>query len=58
MKQEGLQGIPSRKRWRRGKSGIRPQDVTNHLARDFGAEAHNTKWVTDMTYIRTAEGWL
>jgi len=58
MKQEGLQGIPSRKRWRRGKSGPRPQDVTNHLARDFGAEALNTKWVTDITYIRTAEGWL
>lgn len=58
MKQEGLQGIPSRKRWRRGKSDPRPQDVTNHLARDFGAEALNTKWVTDITYIRTAEGWL
>ncbi len=56
MKQEGLQGIPARTRWRRGKSGIRPQDVTNHLARDFGAEALNTKWVTDITYIRTAEG--
>ena len=58
MKQEGLQGIPSRKRWRRGRSGTRPQDVTNQLARDFGAEAPNTKWVTDITYIRTAEGWL
>ena len=58
MKQEGLQGIPSRKRWRRGRSGIRPQEVTNQLARDFGAETPNTKWVTDITYIRTAEGWL
>lgn len=58
MKQEGLQGIPSRKRWRRGKSGLRPHDVTNHLARDFSAESPNTKWVTDITYIRTGEGWL
>ena len=58
MKREGLQGIPSRKRWRRRKSGDRPQDVRNHLARDFGAETSNTKWVTDITYIRTAEGWL
>ncbi len=58
MKQEGLQGIPARTRWRRGKAGLRPHDVTNHLARDFAAEALNTKWVTDITYIRTAEGWL
>ncbi len=58
MKREGLQGIPSRKRWRRRKSGDRPQDVTNHLARDFEAATPNTKWVTDITYIRTAEGWL
>ena len=32
--------------------------MTNQLARDFGAETPNTKWVTDITYIRTAEGWL
>jgi putative transposase len=30
----------------------------NHLARDFGAATPNTKWVTDTTSIRTAEGWL
>lgn len=58
MKQVWLQGIPSRKRWRGRKSGERPEDVTNHLGRDFGAETPNTKWVTDITYIRTAEGWL
>jgi putative transposase len=58
MKQEGLQGIPSKTRRRGSKPGNRPQDVTNHLARDFGAETPNAKWVTDITYIRTAEGWL
>lgn len=58
MKQEKIQGIPSKKRWRSRKAGERPQDVTNHLAQDFGAETPNTKWVTDITYIRTAEGWL
>ena len=58
MKQEKIQGIPSKKRWRSRKSGERPQDVTNHLARDFGAETPNTKWVTDITSIRTTEGWL
>jgi putative transposase len=30
----------------------------NHLAQDFTANQPNTKWVTDITYIRTAEGWL
>ena len=58
MKQAGLQGIPSRRRWRSRKSGDRPQDVTNHLARDFDTETPNAKWVTDITYIRTGEGWL
>ena len=26
--------------------------------RDFEAEQPNTKWVTDVTYIATASGWL
>ncbi len=30
----------------------------NHLQRDFSATAPNEKWVTDITYIKTAEGWL
>jgi putative transposase len=28
------------------------------LERDFTATVPNTKWVTDITYIRTAEHWL
>ena len=31
--------------------------MTKHLARDFCAEAPNTKWVTGIPYIRTTEGW-
>jgi len=58
MKQEGLQGIPSKKRWHTRKAGNRPEGVTNHLARDFVAAQPNAKWVTDITYIRTTEGWL
>ncbi len=58
MKQERLQGIPSKKRWRTRKTGTRPEGVTNHLARDFAATQPNTKWVTDITYIHTTEGWL
>jgi transposase InsO family protein len=30
----------------------------NILARDFRATAVNQKWVADITYIRTEEGWL
>ncbi|NKB81159.1 MAG: DDE-type integrase/transposase/recombinase [Nitrospirales bacterium] len=58
MKQAGLQGIPAKTRRRGRKSGERHQDVTNHLARDFGAETPNAKWATDIMYIRTGEGWL
>jgi len=30
----------------------------NHLQREFTVEAPNKVWVTDITYIRTHEGWL
>jgi putative transposase len=30
----------------------------NRLNQDFSADAVNTKWVSDFTYIDTAEGWL
>lgn len=58
MRREGLCGIPSTKRWKRRGSGERPAGISNQLARDFEAIAPNTKWVTDITYIPTAEGWL
>jgi putative transposase len=58
MRIEGIQGIPQKRRWRKKPSGQRPDDVVNHLERDFVADGHNVKWVTDITYVRTAEGWL
>jgi putative transposase len=58
MRDDGLRGIPQRRRWRTKRTGTRPDHVQNHLARDFTADEPNTKWVTDITYIRTAEGWL
>jgi putative transposase len=58
MESARLVGIPARIQWRRKPSGIRPAHVSNHLQRDFTAQQANTKWVTDITYIRTAEGWL
>ncbi|MFT4607407.1 MAG: putative transposase, partial [Chitinophagales bacterium] len=39
--------------------GGKPANVAdNILERDFGAEKPNQTWVTDITYIRTYEGWL
>ena len=32
--------------------------ATNLLNRDFTAPEPNTKWVTDITYIPTGQGWL
>lgn len=32
--------------------------VPNRLNQEFAASAPNQKWVTDITYIPTAEGWL
>ena len=58
MRRAGLQGVPQRRRWRTKRSGVRPNGTQHHLDRDFRAAAPHTKWVTDITYIRTAEHWL
>ena len=58
MQLDGLQGIPQSKKWRKKASGTRPNGVENHLDRDFNADKGNSKWVTDITYIRTAEQGL
>lgn len=58
MRGQGLQGIPQRRRWQKKGSGPRPAAIENHLARDFAAVLPNRKWVTDITYVRTAESWL
>ncbi|HKC94334.1 MAG TPA: IS3 family transposase, partial [Nitrospira sp.] len=58
MRRAGLRGVPQRRRWRRKAAGVPPAGTQNHLERDFTATAPNTKWVTDITYIRTAEQWL
>jgi putative transposase len=34
------------------------QPAPNQLAQDFTATAPNRKWVTDITYLATAEGWI
>ncbi len=34
------------------------QPAENRLDRDFTADAPNRKWVTDITYLSTAQGWV
>ena len=57
MRRAGLQGMPQRRQWRTKRSRVRPNGTPNHLDRDFRAATPNTKWVTDSTYMRTAEHW-
>ena len=59
MAAEGLQGWPRKKnRGQRGKPGLPPPGVENRLERDFVALEPQTKWVTDITEIKTFEGKL
>jgi putative transposase len=57
MKREGLK---SQRGYRkpRSKLGIENVVVNNKLAREFNPSAPNQSWVTDITYIKTHEGWL
>ncbi len=56
-----LHGIrPRQKRRFKTTTQVHPTQsvMPNLLAQDFSAEAINEKWVADITYIATAEGWL
>ncbi|MCA9500430.1 MAG: IS3 family transposase, partial [Nitrospira sp.] len=58
MRREGLWGILAPKHWKRRRSRARPAGITNQLARNFTVPIPNTKWVTDIIYVPTHEGWL
>lgn len=57
-----LHGMAARKRHRRFPVTTQRQPgalpAPNLLNQDFSASAPNLKWVSDITYIDTAEGWL
>ena len=58
MRMARLHGIPKR-RFRRTTTSDHTLPVApNRLAQDFSAMAPNERWVTDITYLRTEEGWL
>lgn len=58
LKREGLRSQTGYRR-RPGVRGGKPAVVApNHLQRQFTVAEPNQSWVTDITYIRTHEGWL
>lgn len=58
MKEEGLRSKTSRKYVVTTDSSHDQPVADNLLDRDFEADGPNQKWVSDITYIRTLEGWL
>ena len=60
MQEMGLQAKIRRKKHRYGKASNTHQQrvAENVLDQNFHAQAPNQKWVTDVTYIQTTEGWL
>jgi putative transposase len=59
MRREGIRP-KKRRRWHpvttQRQAGVIP--APNHLNQNFSATLPNTKWVSDFTYIDTAEGWM
>jgi len=58
MRQAGLYSRRRRRYRATTQSGHKRPVAKNHLARTFTATAPNRKWVSDITYIKTDEGWL
>jgi len=58
MAVNGVQGWPRKKERGRKRQAARPAGLKNHLARDFTAAEPESKWVTDITEIKTTEGKL
>ena len=58
MASHSIQGWPRKKPKRWKGSSMRPAGVENHLRRDFTALEPESKWVTDITEIKTLEGKL
>ena len=55
-----LEGLKAQVGYRkpRHKSGAVAVFADNHLNQEFNVQGPNRAWVTDITYIRTYEGWL
>ncbi len=58
MKEAGIRSIQKRKFKVTTDSKHNLPVAENILNRDFNASSTNTKWTSDITYVRTKEGWL
>ena len=58
MRECGIRGCPPKRFKRTTESDHRLPIARNVLARSFTATRPNEAWVTDITYVRTWEGWL
>jgi putative transposase len=58
MAAEELRSQTGYRRRPRQSAGAPSVIAPNHLAQRFDVQAPNEAWVTDITYIRTLEGWL
>ncbi len=59
MRQNGWQAKQKRRKWvKTTDSGHDFPIASNILNREFKADNPNEKWVTDISYIPTDEGWL
>jgi len=58
LREKGLGARPKRRFRVTTKSAEGPVVAGNELDRHFSAAAVNQKWVSDITYVATAEGWL
>jgi putative transposase len=58
MKENGLQARPKRRFRVTTKASESLPVAENVLGRNFGVATVNAAWVSDITYIATAEGWL
>jgi len=58
MNEARLFGVGTYRRKPKYKAGARSKAHPNHLQQCFIAEQPNESWVSDITYIRTHEGWL
>ena len=58
MQRLGLKALAKRK-WKATTDSKHALPVADNLLnRDFSASAPNQKWVSDITYVATQEGWL
>ena len=58
MRQAGLRAVHKRKYRVTTQSDHKRPVAPNLLQQDFGTETVNQKWLTDITFVPTDEGWL